>query len=119
MVTKSIRLSEEEVKAVREYTALTGEIEASVLKRAMLLGLKELRLEQGIVDYLRESDSYNAAKVAGLPRAQFLEILIDRGISLLKEPSTLREEVAFLADALGVERLRTAVSAADSSSESR
>lgn len=49
MLTKSIRLTEEEAAELREYLAATGEVEATVLKRAALRGLKELRLEQGIL----------------------------------------------------------------------
>lgn len=116
MVTKSIRLNDAEAAIVREFADLTGEVEASVLKRAMLRGLQELRLEQGILRYLRTGDSYEAAQIAGLPRAPFLDILIDRGIQLLEGPSTVCEEVSFLADVLGAERLRTATVATSRSS---
>ena len=113
MVTKSIRLSDDEAGALRAFVDLTGEVEASVLKRAMLRGLQELRVEQAILAYLRDGDSTIAAEVAGLPRARFLDVLVERGVPLLSEPSTVREEVAFLAEALGSERLRTALAATE------
>jgi len=116
MITKSIRLSDHEAAIVREYVDLTGEVEASVLRRAMLRGLQDLKLEQAVTFYLRNGDSDEAAKVAGLPRAQFLNVLIDRGVTLLKGPSTVAEDVAFLAEALGNERLRSAAAAVASSS---
>ncbi len=111
MVTKSIRLSDDEAGAVRAFVDLTGEVEASVLKRAMLRGLQELRVEQAILAYLRDGNSTVAAEVAGLPRARLLDVLIERGVPLLSEPSTVRKEVAYLAEALGSERLRTALAA--------
>ncbi|MBI4494391.1 MAG: hypothetical protein HY690_16530 [Chloroflexi bacterium] len=113
MITKSIRLTEEEATELRDFLDLTGEVEAAVLKRAALHGLQELRLEQAALAYLKSGDSYEAAEIARLPRAQFLSVLMDRGVALLKDPSTLLEEVSFLADALGSERLRAAVSRLD------
>src|SRR5438552_14342217 len=109
MVTKSIRLSEEEAAAVHAYVDVTGEVEANVLRRAMLRGLQELRLEQAIITYLRSKDSHEAAKVAGLSRARFLDTLSDYGVKVLEEPATVREEVSFLAEVLGAERLRSAL----------
>jgi predicted DNA-binding protein len=111
MVTKSIRLTEAEATNVRSFVEQTGETEASVLKRAMLRGLEELRLEQAILDYLRNGDSAAAANLAGLPRARFLDLLADRGVTLLGGPSTVRSEVAFLAETLGSARLRAALAA--------
>ncbi len=100
LVTKSIRLTEEEAGAVQELVGHTGEVEAAVLKRAMLRGLQELRTENAILAYLRDRDSASAAEIAGLPRARFLDILIERGISLLTGPSTVLDEVADLAEAI-------------------
>ena len=68
MVTKSIRLTEEEAAELQKYLAVTGEVEAAVLKRGTLRGLKELRLEQGILAYLTGQGSAEAADIAGLPR---------------------------------------------------
>lgn len=109
MITKSIRFTEEEAAKVRDYVQHTGEVEASVLKRATLRGLQEMRAEQGILAYLRGSTSSEAAEIAGMGRAPFLQLLIDRGVTLLDDPSSFYEEVLDLADAFGSERLRRAV----------
>ncbi len=77
MVTKSIRLSEQEAAQVSGYVKLTGETEASVLKRATLRGMKELRLEQGILAYLNGHGSAEAAATAGMGRAEFLWVLAE------------------------------------------
>jgi hypothetical protein len=114
LVTKSIRLTEEEAGAVQEFVVHTGEVEATVLKRAMLRGLQELRLEQAILAYLSDGDSTAAAQVAGLPRARLIDRLIDHGVPLLTGPSTVRHEVAYLADALGSSRLHGALVATES-----
>ncbi len=108
MLTKSIRLTEEEAADLRQYLAVTGEVEAAVLKRATLRGLKELRLERGILAYLEGESSTEAAEIAGVPRAHFLQILIDKGIRLLEEPSTLAIELESLARRLGNQRLAAA-----------
>ncbi len=101
MLTKSIRLTEEEAAELQEYLAVTGEVEATVLKRAAMHGIREFRLSQGIGAYLDGVGSAEAAKIAGLPRAAFLQILIDKGIALLREPSTLAMELEALANRLG------------------
>ena len=69
-----------------EYLAITSEIEAAVLKRAALRGLRELRTEQGILAFLEGRGSSEAAAIAGLPRAGFLQLLIDKGVTLLGGP---------------------------------
>src|SRR6266581_1087850 len=89
LTTKSIRLTEEEAADLREYLEITGEVEAVALKRAAVRGIRELRLAEAIRVYLEERDSGHAARIAGLPRAQFLHVLADKGISVLDGPSSL------------------------------
>jgi predicted HTH domain antitoxin len=108
MRTKSIRLTEEEEAALRQYVQATGEVEATALKRAAMRGLREMRLEQGILAYLNKASSSEAADIAGVPRAVFLQELMDRGITILDGPSTLRAQLEKLAELLGNERLAQA-----------
>ena len=105
MLTKSIRLTEEEAAELREYLDISGEIEAVALKRAALRGIRELRLSEAMLQYLAERDTERAARVAGLPRAQFLNVLAEKGISILAEPSSLASELENLAHRFGNERL--------------
>ncbi|MBI2911256.1 MAG: hypothetical protein HYY05_03880 [Chloroflexi bacterium] len=101
---------------MRQYLALTGEVEAAALKRAALRGLKELRLERAILSYLEDRDSAASADIAGLPRAGLLQLLIDKGVTLLDAPSTIPVELEALAARLGDERLASAAtSLADTS----
>ena len=111
MPTKSIVLSDEEAAELREVLNATGESEASVLKRATLRGLKQIRLEQGLLAYLDGAGSAEAAATAGLPRAVFLAALADRSLPMLTGPSTLAAELEFLATQLGSARLSAAAEA--------
>ena len=105
MLTKSIRLTEDEAAELREYVDISGEIEAVALKKAALRGIRELRLSEAILLYLNERDTDRAARVAGLPRAQFLNVLAEKGISVLEEPSSLASELEGLARRFGNQRL--------------
>ena len=108
MLTKSIRLTEEEADDLQTYVALTGEVEASVLKRAALRGLREMRLEQGLLAFIQGQGSIGsseAARIAGIPRAEFLQILVDRGISMFQGPWRLAAELESLAEYLEDDKL--------------
>jgi hypothetical protein len=111
MVTKSIRLTEDEAAELREYVDTTGEVEAAALTRAALRGLREMRAEQGILAFLGGQSSSEAAAIAGMPRAPFLQLLIDRGITILDGPSTMAQELESLGKELGDERLIAAARA--------
>jgi hypothetical protein len=106
MRTKSIRLTDDEAADLKRFVAATGEVEATVLKRAALRGLEQLRLEQGILAFVGGAGSAEAAEIAGLPRAIFLQTLIDKGITILQGPSTLAAELESLGADLGNEKLQ-------------
>ena len=72
LTTKSIRLTEEEVAELREYLEISGDVEAVALRRAAVRGIRELRLAEAIRLYLAERDAEHGARIAGVPRAQFL-----------------------------------------------
>jgi hypothetical protein len=97
VLTKSIRLTEEEATEFRHYLEATGEVEAVVLKRAAMRGIREMRLTEAIKTYIEEHDSQQAARIAGLSRADFLHVLTEKGISILDGPSTLGAELEGLA----------------------
>ena len=117
MPTRSIELTDDAASELREYLALTGESEAAVLARALSRGLKGLRIEQAIRVFKERGSSSEAAAIAGLPRADFLQLLIDEGVNLLDGPSTVGKEVEMLGERLGNARLRAA--ARELTSESR
>jgi hypothetical protein len=107
-LTKSIRLTQEEAEELGHFIEETGSVEAAVLKRLTLRGLREERVDQAVLDYLRHRDSSRAAAIAHLPRAQFLDSLAERGVTLLDAPPTLAHELANLAVSLNNARLAQA-----------
>src|SRR5688572_26738228 len=105
VITKSIRLTEEQAAELRRYVDLTGEVEASVLKHAAVRGLKDLRFERAILQYMESGDSYEAAEIAGMGRAEFLWLAAERGVPVLKGSSFMEETLESLGRDLGDERL--------------
>jgi predicted HTH domain antitoxin len=105
MITKSIRLTEAEAAELRAYVVLTGEVEANVLKRAALRGLKDMRLEQAILAFIRGASSTEAAELAGIPRAVLLWELGERGVPVLQGPSTMGAALESLAEAFHDEKM--------------
>ena len=105
VLTKSIRLNEEEARDLEELVQATGEVEASVLKRAALRGLRDERLDKALLHFVNGASSSEAAALARLPRARFLDLLADRGVAILDSPSTVPEELEAVAALLGDERL--------------
>jgi hypothetical protein len=96
LVTKSIRLTEEEAAEVARYLCLVGGTEAALLKEAALRGLRDIRLGRGILAYLEGAPREEAQRIAGLPRAPFLHALAEHGVTLLRGPSTIGEELEML-----------------------
>ena len=109
MLTRAIRLTDEEAEAIRSFAEGAAEDEGEILRRAALRGLRELRLERAIENYNVHGDSTAAAEVAGMGRAEFLHHALDRGVQLLASPSSLRDDLSVLASEPGFERLRLAL----------
>jgi hypothetical protein len=93
VVTKSIRLSESEAREIAGYLDLVGGTEAALLKEAALRGLREIRLSRGVLAYVDGAASEEAARIAGLPRVPFIQALIDRGVAVLRGPSSVEAEL--------------------------
>lgn len=108
MVTRAIRLGEEETASLHEFAERIGEDEAIALREAALRGLREYWLGKAFAAYCEHGDSYEAAEIAGLPRAIFLWEMAEHGEVMLQGPSTLAEELLILGQRLGDERLTKA-----------
>jgi hypothetical protein len=96
MITKSIRLTEDEAAEIARYVDLVGGSEGALLKEAALQGLRAIRLSRGVLAYIEGAPLEEAARISGLPRAPFLQALADRGVALLRGPSTVGEELESL-----------------------
>jgi hypothetical protein len=81
-ITKSVRLTPAEVQQWAEFTAFTGETEATAMKRALQRGLQAERLDQAFLAMHRGASTAEAAQIAGLPRAVFTEECLDHQVAL-------------------------------------
>jgi hypothetical protein len=108
MVTRSVHVSDEDAEALRQLQAVTGDSEEEILSRAAAQGLRDLRLEQGIKAFKEGLSSGEAAVIAGLPRAHFFEILLDRGVEVLGPEPSLATQLEALGRSLGDKRLTEA-----------
>jgi hypothetical protein len=111
VLTKSIRLTEEEARELDDLVRESGEVEAGLLKRAALRGLREDRVDRAVLAYLRGASAEQAAALAHLPRAPFVDLLAERGIRILDDPSSVPEELELLARLGGDLRLAGAAAA--------
>src|SRR5437879_6218950 len=110
--TKSIRLTDEEQRLVDFYLEVTGEVEATFLKRAAMRGVREEMLERGIMAFVSGTPSSAAAQIAGLDRNAFLVALVERGIPMTDETAEdMLDNLLRASDDFGNERLRGAVEA--------
>ena len=110
MFTKSIRLTDDEAQELESFVRESGEVEAAILKRAALRGLREDRVDHGVLVYLRGEGTDRAAAIAHLPRARFIDLLAEKGIRVLDQPSTLADELDLIAHLSKDQRLADAAS---------
>ncbi|MHB8719590.1 MAG: hypothetical protein ACYDAC_11980 [Candidatus Dormibacteria bacterium] len=102
VVTKSIRLTAAEVEEWAAFTELTGATEATAMKRALQRGLHAERLDQGFLAMHQGASTAEAAKIAGLPRAVFIEECLDHRVPIDGPDEDWREALERGARALGV-----------------
>ena len=111
--TKSIRLSDEEQRLVELYLEITGEVEATFLKRAAMRGVREEMLERALMAFVSGTPSSMAAQMAGVDRQTFLNALIEHRIPMTDEgPDDMFDNLLQAAADFGNDRLERAVSAA-------
>jgi hypothetical protein len=82
VITKSVRLTPAEVQQWAEFTTFTGETEATAMKRALQRGLQAERLDQAFLAMHRGASTAEAAQIAGLPRAVFIEECLDHQVAV-------------------------------------
>jgi hypothetical protein len=108
--TKSIRLSDEEQRLVELYLEITGEVEATFLKRAAMRGVREEMLERGLMAFVSGTSSSVAAQMAGVDRQTFLNALIEHRIPMTDEgPDDMLDNLLRASTDFGNDRLRRAV----------
>jgi mannose-6-phosphate isomerase-like protein (cupin superfamily) len=81
-ITKSVRRTPAEVEQWAEFTTFTGETEATAMKRALQRGLQAERPDQAFLAMHRGASTTEAAQIAGLPRAVFIEECLDHHVAI-------------------------------------
>ncbi|MDZ7770661.1 MAG: UPF0175 family protein [Woeseiaceae bacterium] len=94
MPTISARIPEDDEAALEEVAALVNEDKSSVIRKALREGLTELRIRRAIEQYQSGAVSTNqAAQIAGVSIAEWLEIARERNLTSQLSPEDLDAEV--------------------------
>jgi len=94
MPTISARIPEDDEAALEEVAALVDEDKSTVIRKALREGLTELRIRRAIEQYQSGEVSTNqAARIAGVSIAEWLEIARERNLTTQLSPADLDGEV--------------------------
>lgn len=95
MPSISARISEADEAELEAVAELLGEDKSSVIRKALTEGLTDLRVRVAVERYQTGELSTNqAARVAGVSLAEWLEIARDRNLTSQLSPTDLDEDVA-------------------------
>lgn len=101
-ITKSIRLDTKSSKKLKEISQEEGVSEAAILKRFILKGIAEQRLEKAVVAYQRgEADLSAAAKYAEISVYHMMNELVKRDISVPADAEKFVSGLKTLMDTFG------------------
>lgn len=94
MPSISARIPDEDEEDLEEVAALLGVDKSSVIRRALREGLAEIRIRRAIERYQSGEVSTNqAAQIAGVSVAEWLELARDRNLTSQLSPDDLETEV--------------------------
>lgn len=103
LITKSVRLSEEEsalLKAVSEAESIS---ESALLKRWILEKLKQYLLNRALEDYVEKKlDLASAAHEAGISVREFMGYLERKGLAVMESEEMFWEGLHTLSETFGV-----------------
>lgn len=95
MPSISARISEEDEAEIEAVAELLEEDKSSVIRKALTEGLGDLRVRVAVERYQTGEISTNqAARVAGVSVAEWLEIASERNLTAQLSPSDLEEDAA-------------------------
>ena len=99
MPSISARISDDDESELEVVTELLGEDKSSVIRKALNEGLTELRVRLAVERYQNGDLSMNqAAGVAGVSIAEWLEIARERNLTTQLTPSDLEADAAAAQD---------------------
>jgi len=94
MPSISARIPDEDEEVLKEVAALLDEDKSTVIRRALREGLSEIRIRRAIERYQSGEVSTNqAAQIAGVSIAEWLEIARDRNLTSQLAPDDLETDV--------------------------
>ena len=91
--TISVRIYRPELKEIERLSRLEKKTRSSVLREVLEKGIKEKRVEIALEKFRNnEATAWKAAKIAGIPLTQFMDILVKKGIDFHYGIKELRED---------------------------
>jgi predicted HTH domain antitoxin len=93
MTSISARIPDEEEEELREVAKLLGEDKSSTIRKALREGLEEIRVRLAVEQYQSGEVSVNqAARIAGLSVAEWLEVAHERNLTTQLKPEDLEDD---------------------------
>lgn len=93
MTSISARIPDEEEEELREVAELLGEDKSSTIRKALREGLGEIRVRLAVERYQSGEVSVNqAARIAGLSVAEWLEVARERNLTTQLKPEDLEDD---------------------------
>jgi len=96
-ITKSIRLSPSEAKELKQVSERECMVEANLLKKIFMLGMRQVLLDEALNAYLKSEMSIS--EVAGYYNIHYGDIFMElknRNIPILDERVDVDDELSFL-----------------------
>ena len=99
MTSISARIPDEEEEELREVAELLGEDKSSTIRKALREGLEEIRVRLAVERYQSGEVSVNqAARIAGLSVAEWLEVARERNLTTQLKPEDLENDADSVLD---------------------
>ncbi|MFW5963578.1 MAG: UPF0175 family protein [Natronomonas sp.] len=99
MPSISARVPDDEKEAIEEVAALLEEDRSTTIRKALREGLTELRIRVAVEQYQSGEVSVNeAARIAGVSLAEWLEIARERNLTSQLTPSDLEADADAVRD---------------------
>ena len=91
--TISVRIPREDLKMIEEASKFVKRKRSDVLRQIVELGVKQVMLEIALEKFQKnEATAWKAARLAGIPLTQFLDILAERKINFHYTLDDLKED---------------------------
>ena len=91
--TVSVRIDKLDLEDINEISKLEKKTKSNVLREVLEMGVKEKKLEIALEKFRNnKATAWKAARMAGIPLTQFMDILVQKGIDFHYGVKELRED---------------------------